>query len=100
MQLKKEENMKALSENIGILVLDPLKQKIFGALGGFGKGISGDMKRAENDLISAGIDQVAGLEGIGDMAMEYLKKYPSLRAILPVLMAQMGKGQGQKSGLP
>lgn len=91
--------MKALSENIGVLVLEPLRQRVFGTLGGVAKGVSNQMRGMENELITAGIDQATGMP-IGELAVGLMHKYPILKQALPLLLSQMTKKQGETGGLP
>lgn len=99
-ELQTPENQKALAENIGTLVLEPIRQRIFGTLGGLGKGVSNQLKGLEDELISTSIDEASGLP-MGEMALGLMKKYPILKQALPLIIAQLGKKQGgTQGGLP
>jgi hypothetical protein len=97
-ELKSETNQQAIALNVSKMILEPLKMATIGQLGGLGKGINAQLRQAESELIAGGIDQASGISGIGEIAMGYLKKYPALRAALPILMQQLAKGGPQNQG--
>lgn len=92
-----EENQKSVAANVQNLVVEPLKMAALGQLGGISKGIHAQLRAAENNLVAEGIDAAIGIPGIGEYAAGYLKKYPYLKAMIPVLMAQK---QQKSGGLP
>ena len=99
-ELKSPENQKALQENIAAMVLEPLRQRLWGTLGGVAKGVSNQMRGIENEVVAQGIDAATGMP-VGELALGLIQKYPVLKQVLPILLAQMGKKQGQTgAGLP
>lgn len=99
-ELKSPENQRVLQENIGVMVLEPIRQRIFGTLGGLGKGVSNQIKGIENEVMASGLDAATGMP-IGDLALGLMQKYPILKQMLPLIMASMQKKQGSgQGGLP
>lgn len=75
------------------MIVDMFQKPILSQMGK-ASGVSRTLKGAENFLIEQGIGAATGNPAIGQMASGLLKKYPTLKAFLPMLM------QGRARALP
>jgi len=91
--LNEPENQQAIQSYVDALgsnLLEKLKMAIIGQKGGITKGINHQLRSLEKEIIAQGLDAAAGFPGVGQIAVEYLDKYPVLKAMLPYIVQQIG----------
>lgn len=77
---------------------ESLKMSMLGSLGGKNSGLSRQLRAAEDEVIAEGVNQLTGVP-IGDVAAGYLRKYPGLKLLLPLLL-RGNQGPGSSLASP